>query len=310
MINRMEDTRAAGRGGEGDRAGIVVTDGDLAILRFIHDYRLLCIEQVASLSGRTYTRVHRRLKGLFDAGFLRRIERPQRKDIYHLGRRGLAMLLSHGLISEAEAERRGREHELRPATLDHEMMIADVHVRLEIATRPGPIQLVAWREGDAIRDSFDVGSPPRKVVIQPDAFFQLKDTRLPDGQNRRTFFLEADRSTMGTRPRLGSQRFRDKVERYRWFIDTGRPFETYGVRSIRVLTLTLTRERRDNLVADTDAFLVESGLVRLRKFFLFGSLKDVNLAEPGIILNPIFRRPGESMSYPLFPALAELRASA
>lgn len=306
-----ETQRIAGRGGDGRRRGIVITDGDLAMFKFIHDYRLLRIEQVASLTGRTYTRVHRRLKGCFDAGILRRIEIPQTKDIYYLGRPGLALLLSHGLISEADAERRSREHELRPATLDHEMMIADIHVALEIATRPGPIKLVAWREGEGIRDSFEVGgSPVRKMVIQPDAFFQLKDTRLPEGKNRRTFFLEADRSTMPTLPRLGSQRFRDKIERYRYFIDCGRPFEIHGIRSIRVLTLTLTRERRDNLTADTDAFLVANSLMRLRKFFLFGSVKDVARTEPATILEAVFRRPGDALSYPLFPPLAGSQASA
>jgi hypothetical protein len=78
--------------------------------------------------------------------------------------------------------RRSREHELRPATLDHEIMIADIHIALELATREGPIKLITWTEGDTIRDTFDAGGmPPHKVTIQPDAFFQLKDTRLPDG---------------------------------------------------------------------------------------------------------------------------------
>jgi hypothetical protein len=286
-----------------------ITDRDIEILKFTHDYRLLRIEQAEALTGRTYTRVHRRLKGLFDAGFLRRIEAPQKKDIYHLGKPALSLLRSHGLISDDEALRRGREHELRPTTLDHEMMIADVHVALELATREGPIKLITWAEGETIRDTFDVGGlSPHKVAIQPDAFFQLKDTRLPDGQNRRSFFLEADRSTMPTQPRVGSQRFRDKIERYRWFIDCGRPFERYGVRSIRIVTLTLTQARRDNLAADTDAYLVENNLTRLRKFFLFGSLKEVSFSEQSTILEPVFRRPGDAATYPLFPALAETAA--
>jgi hypothetical protein len=70
---------------------------------------------------------------------------------------------------------------------------------------------------------------------------------------------------MPTQPRPGSQRFLDKIDRYRWFIDCGRPFERHGVRSIRILTLTLTHERRDNLSADTDAFLVENDLPPARR---------------------------------------------
>ena len=124
------------------------------------------------------------------------------------------------------------------------MLIADVHVTLDIACRESPFKLITWEEGESIRDSFEAGgSSPRKIIVQPDAFFQLKDSRLPEGQNRRTFFLEVDRSTMLVKPRAGSQRFRDKIERYGWFIDHGRPFERHGVRSIRIVTLTLINAR-------------------------------------------------------------------
>lgn len=132
-------------------------------------------------------------------------------------------------------------------TLDHEMMIADVHVMLELATRAGQVQLMTWREGDEISDTFEAGAAAR-VTIEPDAFFQLRD----EGGNVRSFFLEADRSTMPTQPRSGSRRFRDKIERYSSFINQGRPFEKYGVKSIRIFTLTLTEKRRDNLCADAE----------------------------------------------------------
>lgn len=291
------------------RRGFVVTEGDIDILKFLHDFRLLRIEHVALLTGRSYTRVHRRLKGLLDSGLLRRIEAPQTKDIYHLGKPGLERLLLEGLITEEEALRRNRSHELRPATLAHEMMIADIHIALELCCRDEALKLFSWEEGESIRDTFEAGGMmPRKIVVQPDAFFQLKDTRFPDGQNRRSYFLEADRSTMGTKPRAGSQRFRDKIERYRWFIDTSRAFERHRVKSIRIVTLTLTAQRRDNLCTDTDAYLRENDLTRLRKFFLFASMRDV-LSEAAI-LGPVFKRPGDSGTVPLFPALPELRASA
>jgi hypothetical protein len=286
------------------KRGIVVTDGDINILKLIYDYRLLRIPHIEALTGRTYTRVHRRLKGLYDAGYLKRRSAPQTKDIYHMGRKGLALLLSDGRITEEEALRRGREHELRPQTLEHEMMIADIHVMLELATREGPSDLMSWREGEDTRDSFDVSEHgvPRRVVIAPDAFFQLKDTRL---NAVRSFFLEADRSTMVNIPRPGSQRFRDKIDRYRWFIQADRPLQRYGASAVRVLTVTLTPARRDNLCSDADTFLLEHDAPRLRKSFLYGSLKDVSIERPESILAPIFRRPGSDKPFPLFPTLAE-----
>jgi hypothetical protein len=188
------------------------------------------------------------------------------------------------------------------------MMIADVHVTLELAQQQGPLQLVTWREGETIWDTFEVNG--RKVVIQPDAGFQIKDTRLEPGKDSRLYFLEADRSTMSTQPLPESRRFRDKVERYRWFIERGRPFDKYGVQAVRIVTLTLTRERRDNLCADTAKFLAENDLVKLGKFFLFGSIKDVSIASPPTILEPLFRRPGSTKAFPLFPMLAETAESA
>jgi hypothetical protein len=125
--------------------------------------------------------------------------------------------------------------------LDHELLVADIHVVLALATREGPLELLSWREGE--RDIFSVPDGTSRT-IQPDAFFQLKDSR---SDLKRTFFLEADRSTMSTQSRLGSQRFRDKIERYRWFSECGRPFERYGVQSVGILTATLTLARRDNL---------------------------------------------------------------
>jgi protein involved in plasmid replication-relaxation len=302
----MEEPQRVAEGKGKRRTRIIVTEDDLKILKFIHDYRLLRIEQLEALTGRTYTRVHRRVKGLFDADYLKRREVPQKKDIYYVGRRALALLLSHGLISEEEAVRRSREHELRPDTLDHEMMISDVHLTLELATKPGPQTLIAWREGETICDTFEVGGfQAQKVVISPDAFFQLKDTRLEAGKDSRIYFLEADRSTMLTKSLPGSRRFRDKVERYRLFIERGRPFEKYGVQAVRIVTLTLTRERRDNLCADTEKFLSENNLTKLRKFFLFGTIKDISLAAPSTILEPLFIRPGSTKVFPLFPSLAE-----
>jgi DNA-binding Lrp family transcriptional regulator len=297
----MEDVKSVAEREKKTRSGMVITDRDLEILMFIHEHQMLRIEQLEALTGRTYTRVHRRLKGLFDAGYLNRIEAPLKKDIYHLGRAALNLLLSHSLISEEEAERRSREHELRPATLDHEMLITDIHVAFELAARSGAVKLLSWQEGAAVRHTFKTGGfLSRKVTIQPDAIFQLEDTRVPSGSNRYTFYAEIDRSTMPIQQREGSRRFLDKIEKYCQLIETGRPFETNDV--FRILTLTLTRERSNNLSAETEAFLVHNHLTKFRKYFLFGSLTDVSLTEPATLLDPVFHRPGDSAPYPLFPA--------
>jgi hypothetical protein len=40
------------------------------------------------------------------------------------------------------------------------------------------------------------GVDAQKVTINPDAFFQIKDTQLGAGKDSRIYCLEADRSTM------------------------------------------------------------------------------------------------------------------
>jgi hypothetical protein len=56
------------------------------------------------------------------AGLLKRRQVPQKEDIYYIGRPALPLLLSHCLITDAEAERRHREHELKPDSFPYEMM--------------------------------------------------------------------------------------------------------------------------------------------------------------------------------------------
>jgi hypothetical protein len=63
--------------------------------------------------------------------------------------------------------------------------------------------------------------------------------------------------------------------------------------------------RRDNLCADTDAFLLENNRAGLRKFFLFGSLTDVSLKEPAAAFAPVFRQPGDRQPHPLFSVLEQ-----
>jgi hypothetical protein len=275
------------------RRRISVGDPDIPILKFVHDCRLLTIEDIGALTGRTYKPLHKRLNLLHSHGYLRRIDdRPQQKHLFHIGQAGIALLLSHGLISDEDAERRRREHELK--NLEHEQMIAGIHVMLLLATREKPFELLEWLEGQAVRDSF-VAPTGERINITSDAFFHLQDS-----QSRRGFFLEADQSTMPAKQRQGSERFLDKIERYRWLIHCGRHVERYGVKSVRMVTLCLTAQRRDSLAEKTDRFLVENRATEFRKYFLFGSLEDLT-KKPKAVLEPIFRRPDSNTPYGLLP---------
>lgn len=267
---------------------VQLAEGDTELFRLINHYRLLTRDHLAALTSRDPKRIHRRLLKLIENGYLKRRTPPLARHIYSMGSRGLSVLLTAGLISDEDAERRLREHELRDATLAHEMMIADIHVMLEIASRESPVKLVAWRQGKELAHTIDDGS--ETITIEPDAFFGLEDTRVPAAENRSYFLLEADRSTEPKVLRPGSIRFRDKFRKYTRYIHSGGHTAKYGKQYIRVVTITQTTLRRNSLAADAE----RPDLVpeNLRKYFLFGSRKDFSLDNPTLILGPVFLQPG------------------
>jgi hypothetical protein len=271
---------------------IMLTKGNLTLLRLIHTYRLLRIRDLELLTARAYQRLHRRLKALADNRYLGRLRRPLKKDIYYIARLGLAALLEEGWISDEEAERRVREGELKSDEfLNHELMIADLHVILELAISHSPMRLMEWKEGKEIHFSFPavVNGQAQEIQIEPDAFFTLQDTRRPEGKNTRSFVLEADRSTMGKKERPGSRRMSDKFQKYEYSLRESRIFKKYEVTAIRVLTVTRTQSRRDSLAATASQLMNET----YRKYFLFGSLEDLSFDDPASLFHPVFQRPGE-----------------
>jgi len=70
----------------------------------------------------------------------------------------------------------------------------------------------------------------------PDAFFGIKATK-----GRSYFFLEID---MGTE---SNQRFGRKIVAYRQYRKTRKYTERYGFKSFRVLTVTTSEQRLENL---------------------------------------------------------------
>src|SRR5438105_6713484 len=121
--------------------------------------------------------------------------------------------MTHGFMTEGDIKR-SREHELKDHNfLDHELMISTVHIMTELATRDSHIKLLSWKQGK--EDLIDYVTDPEgeRGAICPDAFFLLEDTTRPAGENRRGFFLEADRSSMSRGLRMD-----DKYSRYREYI--------------------------------------------------------------------------------------------
>jgi len=248
------------------QSGFQLTPGDVQILTFLYEYRFLHIDHLMALTQRRHQMIHRRLLKLIDRHFIARITPPSHKHIYTLGRAGSPLLVEHGLASKEIIDARLRHHELKELFLKHTLMVVDTHVALAQATRDNHIKLVAWKQGVELFDRVTIRKPEKteRLPLRPDGFFTLEDTTREVGKNRLHFMLEADRST------TTHERFHQKVKAYWHYFNQGLHTKKYGIKSFRVLTVTLTKERASNLRQSAEHIVPQVA----RKYFLFTAIPD------------------------------------
>jgi hypothetical protein len=265
--------------------GFHLTPADLAIIRSVFEHRFLHIEHVSALTNRSYKKAHGRLLKLVQNHFLARIELPFQKHIYVIGREGINVLVEQGIASRELIEWRLRHHELKELFLKHQLMLVDLHCMLELAGRGTGITLDTWREGKELWDNVTAWRDRERVTLPvcPDAFVVLRDSARPEGRNRLNFFFEADRST------TTHKRFQNKLIAYRQYLEDGRHTEKYGIKTFRVVTFTLTRERALSLSAAAREVLPSDAF----KYFLFAPVDGLSLGNPQPILSDIFVSPRE-----------------
>ena len=292
------DRKRRTRNGTKRSGGFALAEGDLAVLKEVHEYRFLRRDHLSLLTGRDPKRLHRRLVKLLQHGYLLAIRLPQQKHIYSMGRAGLRVLVAEGVIAGNLADQRLRVSELKDLFLKHEMLIVDHHVLLTLAARKSHFRLVTWREGRGLFDSVTVldsgGGKP--LPVRPDAFFTIEDTRRDEGNNQFHFFLEIDRSTM---PHTA---FKEKIRAYWQYREQGLHARKHGIKSFKVLTVTLTLARARNL-CEMAATMLPQGA---RKHFLFTGADNYSLHNPKGIFEEIYLSPrggGDGIKYPLIPEL-------
>jgi hypothetical protein len=282
-----------------------LTQGDIALLKLIYEYRFVRIDNLVVLAGRSYKKIHGRLFKLADNGYVKRIRLPLQKHIYGLGAKALPVLVEQGTASVELVAQRLRSHELKEFFLKHELMVADIHTMLAAAATD-MTKLVAWKEGIDLYDRVDIPDRrffPRTLPVRPDALFTLADATRPADHSPLNFFLEADRST------TTHARFEEKLIAYWNYLKQGLHTNKFGIRSFRVLTVALTPERAGNLCA----LAAEALPPAAHRYFLFGSLQNFSLAAPAGILGPVFATARDGERCALVPSpkpLAQERLNA
>lgn len=249
---------------------MVLTPRDIELLRAVRRHRFLRSTHLVALAGGSRQAVLRRLQVLFHHGYLARpviqldwYTRGSQPLVYALGKDGAKALAAVG-------ERRGirfdtKNRSLSRVFLHHTLAIADVMVAFEVTCRenrgvrlisPDEVYERAPNATRALRRPFrwhvEVRAAGRRhrLGIEPDRVFGLRFVAQTGSEREAFFFLEADRGTMPVaRKDLAQTSFVRKLVAYEATWRQKLHTAQLGIPNFRVLTVTATSRRLNNLVA-------------------------------------------------------------
>jgi hypothetical protein len=251
-----------------------LTARDLNLLAHVARHRFLTSVHLAALDGGSPQNVVRSLRLLFDHGYL---DRPAshlvmvpmqgtRPLVYALGQRGARALREHGHFIDGGVDWTEKNKRAGAIFIEHTLAIADFLSGLEVACRQsGNVELLREHEVLALAPSATrmAREPLRWQVdktvmgrreafsVVPDGLFGLS---FPD-DTAAYFVLEVDRGTIPiTRTDMkGSVAWRKsityKLQTYWQGWKTGRHVEQFGLKQMRVLMVTNSRERVEHMLA-------------------------------------------------------------
>ncbi len=251
--------------------GFQLQDGDIELLHFVHQLRIATIDHLAALSGRSVRALWGRLHKLKERRYLASVARFMQKQVYGIGSLGVQVLIEEGYAPENLKERRLRHHELAEIGIRHSLFIADIHTRMLLLTRTGPIKIAHWEEGSLLWDSVSAHKGEPAIPIRPDAYFVLEHTGRPKGKNNFHIFLEADRSTMS------HERMAGKIAGYVAYYEQGLYARKYpGMLAFLVATVTETGRRAEELQKGLHPLIPRAAS---RDAYLFVPFKGLTLAS-------------------------------
>ncbi|MBI3782954.1 MAG: replication-relaxation family protein [Deltaproteobacteria bacterium] len=293
---------------------------DQAVVHLVDRCRFLDSRQLRLTIGRGLNprAFLRRLQQLFHAEYL---DRPQQQlnrwwtkgeatkhFVYGLGIEGHKLLYP-------ELHRKGapttdwrlRNRRAGAVYMDHRLALSEVMLSFVGAAEGINAQVVNWTEGKEFHQAtrlpdyvqLETRTGTVDVPLNPDAHFVLAAS---DGR-REHFFLEVDR---GTEPIMRTTWRRTHVYRKLagyWQLYRGRLAERVGIPSFRVLTVTTSATRIDNMRALARAMDPKQ---KGSALFLFTTLDQITLDNPGPSLTaPIWFSPVEHADVRALLAAAE-----
>lgn len=254
-------------------------DRDILVAVYLH--RFLSGGQLKDMFFGCITRSNIRLRKLWEHEYLdRHYLRPlafhgSSQSIYNLGENGADIVAE--LLDLDRAEIRKNRHkalDLKPFFIEHILAVNDFRINFGTAAEKHPhVQFKRWINEMDIQDEYETRVQGRLIKrrIRPDGY-----GRYSYRGKLFSFFVEVDRATET------NGRFERKARSYMDYSHSGRYHQTFGVTFFRVLTVTTSLRRLENLKATT------SGLVN--GMFWFTTLDRI---REGLMFDTIWSRPGQ-----------------
>ena len=261
-----------------------VTERDEEIIRIVARHRFIRSDQIVRLlkaadPATSEQNVVRRLQRLFHGNFLGRVQiesdrgKPGSQPIiFILGNKGIDLLAAKYGFRRSSADWTTKARTAADLYVEHALEVTDFMVALALACRRrGHLQVMyfdeimrelAPAETRQSKNPYSWPVPvrptarwrgrraPKTFYAIPDRIFGLRRLDLPEGKNRKFFFLEADRGTMPVvRPDLDKSSLLRKLILYGFTHEDELARRYYGLPNFRVLTVVPTRQRITTIIA-------------------------------------------------------------
>ena len=275
---------------------LYLQERDIEVVQACYKHRALTTQQIQGLffGEKNKTLARDRLEKLYDHGYLDRAFMPVKMGagrsptFYIVDRAGYELLRRE---RDPELKWYSSSKEVSDDFLEHTFAINQVMVAVMLGAAAAGFWVEEWwseREVKADYDRVEVKSGKdrrQSIPIVPDAYFVIVA-----GNRRFHFFLELDRATMALK------RFKQKVEGYIAYYQSGRYTERFGTKSLRILTVVESKtaigaKRIENIKQVAEA---AGG----QKRFWFAQLKDISPAQA--LTAPIWYKGSEGGRFSLF----------
>lgn len=273
-----------------------LTTRDLTLLAHVARHRFLTSTHFSLLDGGSPQGVLRCLRSLYDHGYL---DRPKaqlaalhdegpRPFVYGLGQKGARALREYSHCINSRVDWSEKNKRAGAVFIAHTLEIADFMVSLELASRPGG-NITLVREEDILAaapgETRSAREPLRWEAVSIEQGRRERWTVVPDGlfgltfpdETAAYFILELDRGTIPiARSGNDHRSIRRKLKTYYDGWRAQRHLEQFGVKQMRVLTVTSSRERLHNMVEAVRGITEGRG----SNFFLFVDQETLAAREP------------------------------